>query len=87
MLNESFSALTESFAITCECYDARCVAMIQISAPAYEQVRSHPHRFAVLPGHVMPEVEAVVEESDAYLVVEKVRVAAQVAEALDPRVA
>ena len=84
-VNDTFAALTETFAVTCECFDSRCLAMIRIAPGAYEDVRSHPHRFVVLPGHVLAEVERVVAETDEYVVVEKARVAAEVAEVLDPR--
>jgi hypothetical protein len=56
-----------------------------MSYEAYEQIRQHPARFAVRPGHELLEVERVVEEHDGYLVVEKVGVAQEVAERHDPR--
>lgn len=84
-VNEAFAEISGTFAIACECFDTRCVQTLQISDDAYRQIRAHPHRFAVLRGHVLPEVEEIVEERSGYVVVEKVRVAAEVAEALDPR--
>ena len=86
-LHASFTAATEALTIACECHDTECIAMLAIAPSAYERVRSHPHRFAVLPGHVLPEVEEIVEEAAAYVVVEKIRAAAELAEALDPRAA
>ena len=44
------------------------------------KIRRHPRHFAVLPGHVYPEVEFVVAETDAYVVVEKVGEAAAIVE-------
>ena len=84
-VNEAFAELSGTFTIACECFDTRCVQTLQISDDAYQQVRAHPKRFAVLPGHVLPDVEEIVEERSGYVVVEKVRAAAEVAEALDPR--
>ena len=37
----------------------------------FVSVHSAPIRFAVLPGHVLGEVESVVETGDSYWVVEK----------------
>jgi hypothetical protein len=84
-VNEKFSEFTETFTIACECADSGCLEMLRIGPEAYEEVRAHPNRFAVLPGHVYPEVERVVQDYPAYVVVEKERVAADVADLLDPR--
>ena len=55
--------------------------------PAYEAVRSNAQRFIVAPAdaHVDLTVEKVVEQTDGYWVVEKLGVAGEVAEDLDPR--
>jgi hypothetical protein len=82
-LNESMASVSETFTIACECADAQCVEMIDIRPDDYEGVRADPRRFAVLPGHVYPDVEEVVAEHGAYVVVEKGGTAAVVAEALD----
>ena len=37
----------------------------------FDAVRTHPARFAVLPQYVRPGAERVVEEHDAYVVMEK----------------
>jgi hypothetical protein len=79
-LNQAFASMTERFAIACECADTSCVEMLRIDPKAYEAVRANPRYFAVLPGHVHPDVERVVEEPDGYVVVEKVALAAKVAE-------
>ena len=81
-LNASFGALTGTSTIACECADTGCVATIEITPEGYQAVRSEPRRFAVLPGHVIPEVERVVEECDDYVVVEKLRLAGEIAEAV-----
>ena len=51
----------------------------------YERLRSHPYRFAVLPGHVNDGVERVVERHENYVIVEKLGAAAVVALEQDPR--
>jgi hypothetical protein len=70
---------------TCECADTSCVEQMQLTASEYEEVRSKPDRFAVLPGHVYPEVEDVVYEKPQYVIVEKIGAAARVAREHDPR--
>jgi|RhiMetdeSRZDD1v2_1073273.scaffolds.fasta_scaffold3244220_1 hypothetical protein len=84
-VNEAFGALTNTFSIACECYDARCIEMVEIEPATYEQTRAHPHRFVVRPGHVLGDIEHTVVETDEYAIVQKVDTAAEVAEALDPR--
>ena len=54
----------------CECFDPNCVGLIQVEPSAYERVRLNADRFFVIPGHQV-EGEQVVEESAAYLVVDK----------------
>jgi len=76
---------TDTHTITCECAKIGCTETLEITAEAYEAVRSNPRRFSVLPGHVLPEAEDVVSQADAYVVVEKHGVAGEVAEANDPR--
>ena len=55
----------------CECGDASCAEAIEMSADAFMSIHSAPNRFAVLPGHVLGEVEWVVETGERYWVVEK----------------
>jgi hypothetical protein len=83
-LNETFAAVTESFTIACECADTTCIEMIEIHPHDYLALRAEPRHFAVLSGHVYPEVEVVVRESEHYVVVEKIAAAARVAEILAP---
>jgi 5-bromo-4-chloroindolyl phosphate hydrolysis protein len=79
-LNASFAQMTGTYTIACECADTHCVATIEIAPEEYEAVRREPRHFAVLPGHVYPDVERVVEEFEEYTIVEKLRAAAEVAE-------
>jgi hypothetical protein len=84
-LSEAFAAFAGDFQIACECADTFCLASLTIAPEAYEEVRSQANRFVVLPGHIVPEVEKVVAEEDGYVVVEKIALAAEIAETLDPR--
>jgi hypothetical protein len=70
--------------ILCECGDPGCLEKIEIAAAAYEAVRGHSTRFLVRPGHAAGS-ERVVEQTDGYLVVEKLGAAAETAIELDPR--
>ncbi len=82
-LNEKFAAAVDTFVVACECADATCVEMIDISHDAYHAVRAEPRHFVVRPEHVLHDIERVVREEGSYVVVEKVEVAGEVAEALD----
>ena len=55
----------------CECGAIDCSAELTMTPQEYAQVRADPLTFAVLPGHVMPDVEDVVEAADRFLVVRK----------------
>jgi 5-bromo-4-chloroindolyl phosphate hydrolysis protein len=84
-LNEAFAQVVGSIAVACECADTSCVQMIEIAPEEYRAVRAEPRRFVVRVGHVYPDVEVVVHESPAYVVVEKVATAGEMAEILAPR--
>jgi hypothetical protein len=71
--------------ILCECGHPGCMEKIEIAGDAYERVRRVPTQFLVKPGHATAGSERVVERTSAYLVVEKVGVAAETAIELDPR--
>jgi hypothetical protein len=47
----------------CECGDADCTAAISLTESEYEQIRTDPVLFAILPGHAIPEIEDVVSEA------------------------
>ena len=84
-LSEAFRSITGNFEIACECADTQCLASVTIAPAAYDEVRASPNRFVVLPGHVVPEVEVTVAETQGYVVVEKMAAAGELAETLDPR--
>jgi hypothetical protein len=90
-VNERIEDLADKFNIgvldaVCECGDAACAERIEISHEDYEAMRADPTRFAVVPGHELPDVEHVVERRKGYVVVAKdPGVPAEVARAADPR--
>jgi hypothetical protein len=69
----------------CECARLGCNLLIELPLFEYEAIREHPRRFFVVDGHELPEVEAVVDRRDGYVVVEKGGDAGELAETLDPR--
>jgi hypothetical protein len=78
--------LSESAAyvdIFCECGDVGCMSKLTTPRSTYEAVRENPRRFLIAAGHIAPDVEVVVERTDAFHVVEKVGEAAEVAEEAD----
>lgn len=72
-------------AYICECGRLGCNQLIELTRDAYEDVRQHPRRFAVVAGHELPETEDVVARHTGYHVVEKRAEAAVAAELTDPR--
>jgi hypothetical protein len=69
----------------CECARLGCNQLMELSVREYEEIRAHPRRFVVVPGHENPDVETVVEARAGYLIVEKRDQAGEAAEARDPR--
>ncbi len=69
----------------CECARLDCNRFVEMTPRAYEQVREHPRRFLVLPGHEVPAAETVIESHRSYVVVEKLGRAGRLAEGKDPR--
>jgi hypothetical protein len=85
-LADSFDFRDEPLDLVCECGDAECVERISMTRDAYEAVRRESHRFAVYPGHELPDVETVVERHKTYHVVAKNHGEPKiVAEETDPR--
>ena len=69
----------------CECAQLGCNQLIELSVREYEDIRAHPRRFVVVPGHEAPDVETVIEAGPRYIIVEKLDQAGEVAEQHDPR--
>jgi hypothetical protein len=82
-LNEAFDALSRSAEWICECGNTMCLEPIQMPRDEYEAVRTRgSNYFFVKPdaAHVVPDVDVVVEQHDRYRVVQKIGVAAEIAE-------
>jgi predicted NBD/HSP70 family sugar kinase len=76
----------EAVEFTCECGRRDCTERIAMTVAEYQAIRAESTRFAVLPGHELPEVESVAERHPTYLVVEKRDPDAQeIARETDPR--
>jgi hypothetical protein len=84
-LNEEFAKVAPMGDWICECADEDCFEPVSLTVAEYQEIRTHPARFPVLPGHEVPEVETVVETHERYLVVEKRGAAREFAVANDPR--
>jgi hypothetical protein len=55
----------------CECGNASCREGVEVLLRDYRAVRLNPRHFAVVPGHEIPDLEAVVERHEGYFVIEK----------------
>ena len=71
--------------IVCECGDEDCTLPIRLTPGDYEAVRADETQFAIVSGHVRPEVEDVVSEQEGWSLVRKRGEAAEIAAAADPR--
>lgn len=72
-------------AFRCECGELGCSRLIELTSAEYEEIRSHPRRFFIAPGHEMPEAEEIVQRHAHYVVVQKREKAGRFAESTDPR--
>jgi hypothetical protein len=86
-INDHFHALTALSDWVCECANESCSERIELTTCEYDRVRAEGERFFVAPSneHVWPDAERVVEQHARYWVVEKVELAADIANTLDPR--
>jgi hypothetical protein len=82
---EELAGPSASGRFVCECVDESCTEPLVLRVDEYEQARSDPNNFLVLPGHERPEVERTISANDRYLVVANRGAGARVAEHLDPR--
>jgi hypothetical protein len=72
-VNERIESLAEaesSAVFVCECPQDECDKRVSLPLEQYEEIRSSPQRFFVLPGHQLAEVNDIVDATDRYLVVE-----------------
>jgi hypothetical protein len=55
----------------CECGDAGCYDGLLLTVEEVDEAHAMPMRYAVKPGHVMPDYERLVEQRDSYWILEK----------------
>ena len=55
----------------CECGDEDCIRALLMRPAEWEAAHTAEDRFVVLPDHVFPDVEQVLERYEGYWVVEK----------------
>ena len=76
-INEQITALNdlgakmETFTVVCECGNERCAEVVDVHRSHYEAARAQSDRFIVASGHVLPEIEKVVEQHGDFVVVDK----------------
>jgi hypothetical protein len=66
--------------VICECGQDSCSGVITLTVSEYDSVHSQKDRFVVVPGHQVEEIERVVDDRKAYLVVDKFGEAEEIVE-------
>jgi hypothetical protein len=91
-VNERIAESAERFQtheteFVCECSDQACTDRVEATLQEYEDVRAHPARFLLRPGHEDTRVERVVQHRGRrHAVVEKFNAAiAELVRRLNPR--
>ena len=69
----------------CECASRPCRERISLTREQYESVRADPRTFVVVPGHVIPDLETVLETFPTYQVIEKPSALMDLLVETDPR--
>lgn len=65
-------AVSGALPFHCECGRASCLETIEIAASRYAAIARERYRFVVLPGHEEPEIERIIQQEPAFVVVEKI---------------
>jgi hypothetical protein len=85
-LNQGFGTEISTMTVICECADGDCTDRVEIAISEYEKVRANPLRYIVVPGHELPDFEAIVDSGAGYDIVQKrPGDAAKLAKETDPR--
>jgi hypothetical protein len=82
-ISDTFVQDDATYDFLCECSDPGCTKRVVLTRDEYEKLRSDPTRFVVAKGHVLQEIETVVERAKDHVVVEKEGAAADIAIHLD----
>lgn len=64
-------ALQAPLTILCECANAECNESIEVSQDVFAVLHDQSTRFIVVEGHVLHDVEHVVERGEGWMIVEK----------------
>ena len=70
-VSAAFGTITGTMSILCECGTLDCIEQIDLTIDQYRELRADATRFAVRPGHEIPDVERIVKRQDGYFVVQK----------------
>jgi hypothetical protein len=57
--------------IACECALKACDEVIEITMAEYQDVRSDPRQFAIVPEHFIGDIERIVFENERFAIVAK----------------
>jgi hypothetical protein len=73
------------YEFVCECSDEQCLERVHTTLAEYRHARADSRRFLVVKGHVIQEIEHVVEAVRDHVIIEKDGTAGIVAIELDER--
>ncbi len=68
---ESHGSDSHPYEFFCECSDPACVERVHLTISEYAHIRDEPTRFVVRTGHVLKEIEHVVEAAPDHVLIEK----------------
>ncbi len=77
--------IVSSMPLHCECAQPGCTEKIDLDPQTYGPILDERYLFIVVPGHVQPLIERVLEEHEAFVVVEKIGEARQQIDAEHPQ--
>jgi hypothetical protein len=77
----------DGIVLICECGDEECLERIGVRRDEYEAVRANPRAFVLARGHEErgDDAAVVIDETERFVVIEKLDEAGMIAERLDPR--
>jgi hypothetical protein len=85
-VNERIRQFEEGFGgaddvgFVCECSRLGCTTLVRATLEEYRQIRDNPTHFLVAHGHIDPDVERIVAQTDRFTVVEKLGLAGAISE-------
>lgn len=68
---EKHGSDSHAYEFFCECSDEACTERVRVTLAEYQHARADPTRFIVVKGHVLREIEHVVETVRDHVVIEK----------------